>query len=64
MRARIWIALAAGCLAGLFSMAQGAGAATLQPVGTFSNPIYITSPPGDPRLFVVSLPLALVSTRT
>src|SRR4249920_778364 len=53
MRARIWIALAAGCLVGLFSMAQGAGAATLQPVGTFNNPIFITSPPGDPRLFVV-----------
>ena len=53
MRARIWIALVAGCLVGLFSMAQGAGAATLQPVGSFSNPIYITSPPGDPRLFVV-----------
>ena len=53
MKARICIALVAGCLAGLFSMAQGAGAATLQPVGTFSNPIYITSPPGDPRLFVV-----------
>ena len=53
MKARICIALVAGCLAALFSMAQGAGAATLQPVGTFSNPIYITSPPGDPRLFVV-----------
>src|SRR6187401_1595120 len=53
MRARICIALVAGCLAGLFSMAQGAGAATLQPVGSFSDPIYITSPPGDPRLFVV-----------
>ena len=50
---RTWIALVAGCVAGLFSMAQGAGAATLQPVGTFSNPIYMTSPPGDPRLFVV-----------
>ena len=53
MRARIWIALAAGCLLRLFSLAQGAGAATLQPVGTFNTPIYVTSPPGDPRLFVV-----------
>src|SRR6188472_249830 len=53
MRARICITLAVGGLAALFSMAQGAGAATLQPVGTFSNPIYMTSPPGDPRLFVV-----------
>jgi glucose/arabinose dehydrogenase len=53
MRARIWIALVVGCLAGLFSMAQGAGAVTLQSVGNFNDPIYITSPPGDPRLFVV-----------
>ena len=53
MKARICIALVAGCLVGLFSMAQGAVAATLQPVGSFSDPIYITSPPGDPRLFVV-----------
>ena len=34
-------------------MAQGAGATGLQPVGNFNNPIYMTSPPGDPRLFVV-----------
>ena len=47
------IVLVVGGLVGLFSMAQGAGAATLQPVGTFSDPIYMTSPPGDPRLFVV-----------
>ena len=31
----------------------GRGAATLQPVGSFNSPIFITSPPGDPRLFVV-----------
>lgn len=53
MRVRIWIALVAGCLAGLFSAAQGAGATSLQPVGSFNSPIYVTSPPGDPRLFVV-----------
>ena len=50
---RIWIALVAGCVAGLFSMAQGAGAVGLQPVGNFIEPVYMTSPPGDPRLFVV-----------
>src|SRR4029077_13538344 len=32
------------------------GAVTLQPVGNFNAPIYITSPPGDPRLFVVDRP--------
>jgi glucose/arabinose dehydrogenase len=53
MRARIWIALAAGCLVGLFSAAPGAGAAGLQRVGTFDSPIYVAAPPGDPRLFVV-----------
>ena len=46
----------AGFLAGLFSMAQGAGAVSLQPIGNFNDPIYITSPPGDPRLFVVDRP--------
>ena len=52
----MWIVLASGLLAGLFSMAQGAGAVTLQSVGNFSDPIYITSPPGDSRLFVVDRP--------
>ena len=50
---RIRVALIAGWMVGLFSMAQGAQATSLQPVGTFSYPIYMTSPPGDPRLFVV-----------
>jgi glucose/arabinose dehydrogenase len=40
----------------MLSMAQGADAVTLQPVGTFNDPIYMTSPPGDPRLFVVERP--------
>jgi glucose/arabinose dehydrogenase len=53
---RTWIALVAGCVAGLFSMAQGAGAVSLQSIGNFNDPIYITSPPGDPRLFVVDRP--------
>ena len=50
---RTWTALVAGCVAGLFSMAQGAGAVSLQSVGNFIEPVYMTSPPGDPRLFVV-----------
>src|SRR6188768_4105657 len=53
---RTWIALVAGCVAGLFSTAQGAGAVSLQPIGNFNDPIYITSPPGDQRLFVVERP--------
>ena len=52
----MWIVLASALLAGLFSMAQGAGATGLQPIGNFNDPIYITSPPGDPRLFVVERP--------
>jgi glucose/arabinose dehydrogenase len=54
MRPRIRIVLLAGCLLGLMAMsAPRAGAIALQPVGTFQQPIYVTSPPGDPRLFVV-----------
>ena len=53
MRMRTWIALVAGCVAAVFSMAQGAGAVSLQSVGNFIEPVYMTSPPGDPRLFVV-----------
>ena len=56
MKARTWIVLAAGFLAGMFSMAPGAGAVSLQSIGNFNDPIYITSPPGDPRLFVVDRP--------
>jgi glucose/arabinose dehydrogenase len=56
MKARMWILLAVGFLAGMFSMAQGAGATSLQPIGNFNDPIYMTSPPGDPRLFVVDRP--------
>ena len=53
MRMRTWIALVAGCVAAVFSMTQGAGAVSLQSVGNFIEPVYMTSPPGDPRLFVV-----------
>ena len=52
MRARVRIALLAGCLLSLLG-AERAAAVSLQPVGTFNQPIYATAPAGDPRLFVV-----------
>ncbi len=53
MRVRMRIALIAGCLIAALSTAVRAEAVGLQPVGTFSAPVFATSPPGDPRLFVV-----------
>src|SRR3954463_14197556 len=54
MRARIRIALLAGCLLGLLAAAAPARAVDLQQVGpSFDEPVFATSPPGDPRLFVV-----------
>lgn len=51
------IALAAVFLAGLLVLPRGAGAVGLQPVGpSFDQPVFVTSPPGDPRLFVVERP--------
>jgi hypothetical protein len=42
------------CLALLACGAANAAAATLQPIGTFEEPIYVTSDPGNPEaLFVV-----------
>ncbi|MFL5908508.1 MAG: PQQ-dependent sugar dehydrogenase [Solirubrobacterales bacterium] len=52
MKARVRIALLAGCLFAL-GAASRAEAVSLQSIGTFNSPIYMTSPPGDPRLFVV-----------
>jgi glucose/arabinose dehydrogenase len=47
-------ALVVGCLIAVLATAARASAAvTLQPVGTFNDPINMASPPGDPRLFVV-----------
>jgi glucose/arabinose dehydrogenase len=51
MRARIWIALLAGCL--LVFAPRARAAVSLQPVGSFDEPMFVTAPPGDPRLFVV-----------
>jgi glucose/arabinose dehydrogenase len=47
------IALVAGCLIATLGAAARAEAIGLEPVGTFDSPIYMASPPGDPRLFVV-----------
>jgi glucose/arabinose dehydrogenase len=50
---KVRIALIAGCLVAMLAASTPADAIELEPVGTFSSPIYVTSPPGDPRLFVV-----------
>ena len=45
--------IALGCLAAVLLGASGAQAASLQPIGTFTEPMYVTSPPTEPnRLFV------------
>ena len=57
MKARVRIALLAGCLLALFLAPSRAGAVSLQSIGpTFDQPIFATAPPGDPRLFVVERP--------
>jgi glucose/arabinose dehydrogenase len=53
MPVRMRIALIAGCLLSVLATAARADAIGLEPVGTFDAPVYATSPPGDPRLFVV-----------
>jgi glucose/arabinose dehydrogenase len=53
MPVRMRIGLVVGCLIAVLATAARADAIGLQPVGTFNSPIYVTSPPGDPRLFVV-----------
>src|SRR5262245_41151364 len=57
MGARVRLMLLAGCLALLALVPARASALNLQPVGpSFNEPIFVTSPPGDPRLFVVERP--------
>jgi glucose/arabinose dehydrogenase len=50
------IALLAVCGLGILAAAPSAGAVSLQPVGDFDQPIFMASPPGDSRLFVVERP--------
>jgi glucose/arabinose dehydrogenase len=49
------LALITGCLVAM-AAAPRAAAVSLQPFGTFDQPVFATSPPGDPRLFVVERP--------
>jgi glucose/arabinose dehydrogenase len=56
MRAGVRIVVLAGCLVALLAPARAA-AVSLQSIGpSFDQPIFATSPPGDPRLFVVERP--------
>lgn len=52
-RASLRIALLAGCLLAALAWPSGAGAVALETVDTYTEPIYVTAPTGDPRLFVV-----------
>ena len=57
MRARVRLMLLAGCLIVLACAPARASALGLQSIGpSFDQPIFVTSPPGDPRLFVVERP--------
>src|SRR5262245_39686505 len=46
-------AILGGLAAILILPGKAAAALALQPVGTFNEPLFVTSPAGDPRLFVV-----------
>jgi ABC-type metal ion transport system substrate-binding protein len=53
VRSRNWLLLIAALAATLILPAR-AGAGTLQPIGAFDQPIFVTSDPANPaRLFVV-----------
>src|SRR6476619_4827773 len=57
MRARVGLMLLAGCLIVVASAPARASALGLQSIGpSFDQPVFATSPPGDPRLFVVERP--------
>ncbi|HSD23598.1 MAG TPA: PQQ-dependent sugar dehydrogenase [Solirubrobacterales bacterium] len=57
MGARVRLALLVGCLALLALAPARASALGLHSIGpSFDQPIFATSPPGDPRLFVVERP--------
>jgi glucose/arabinose dehydrogenase len=54
---RIRIALLASCVLGLLLAPSQAAGVGLQSIGpSFDQPVFTTSPPGDPRLFVVERP--------
>ena len=57
MRARVRLVVLMGCLIALAFMPARASALGLQSIGpSFDEPIFATSPPGDPRLFVAERP--------
>src|SRR4051795_9092694 len=57
MRARVRLMLLAGCLIVIACAPARASALGLQSIGpSFDQPVFATSPPGDPRLFVVERP--------
>ncbi|MEA2704565.1 MAG: hypothetical protein QOD63_2510 [Actinomycetota bacterium] len=57
MRVRLRLVLIVGCLFGLWMSAARAGAVSLQTVGpSFDQPIFVTAPTGDSRLFVLERP--------
>jgi hypothetical protein len=51
---RIAALTALGCLALSLLGAAGAGAASLQPIGGFTEPMYLTSPPAEPERLIVA----------
>jgi hypothetical protein len=57
MGARVRFALFGACLALLALIPAQSSALSLQSIGpSFDQPLHVTSPPGDPRLFVVERP--------
>jgi glucose/arabinose dehydrogenase len=54
MKARVRLALIICCALALLLAPSRAAGLGLQPVGpSFNQPVFVTAPPGDPRLFVV-----------
>jgi hypothetical protein len=54
MKDRVRIALVMGCALALLLVPSRAAGLGLQSIGpSFDQPVFVTSPPGDPRLFVV-----------
>jgi glucose/arabinose dehydrogenase len=49
---RVQTIAAVGCAAAL-SLSAGAGAATLEPVGSFDRPVFVTSEPADPNALLI-----------
>jgi glucose/arabinose dehydrogenase len=47
------LAVAVAALVAALAPAARAAPVTLAQIGSFNSPVYVTSPPGDPRLFVV-----------